>query len=256
MWKAGGATMHTIGTSCRRGTSTIMGTLIFIGILFTAVIPMYLFMRQADTFYEIRKFELGRLDEEKRREDIRVHVFPTPESPPDQPHLTVRVDNRGELLVRVVRVWVNDQSWPVDCAVQGMSQEDLDPLAVEAGPDDTFAIKVTTDRGNEFASDSGIITYLGNGEWEVGMLVINVLIYYAPGGVYDIDIWLGEEIGDPKYSKTIQKSSGTAFTFVDVTENGAPNTYHVKITRGSDIIYNHQVTINWPSGPPVVWVFA
>ena len=155
---------------------------------------MYLFMRQADTFYEIRKFESERLDEEKRREDIRVYVFPIPDSPPDQPRLTVRVDNRGELLVRVVRVWVNDQPWPVDCAVQGMSQIDLEPFEVPDDPE-SYIIKVTTDRGGAFASDSGPITYLGDGEWTAGMLVINVLIYYAPGGVYDIDIWLGEKSG-------------------------------------------------------------
>ena len=251
--------MRITDTSCRRGTSTIMGTLIFIGILFTAVIPMYLFMRQADTFYEIRKFESERLDEEKRREDIRVHVFPTPDVQPDQPSLTVRIDNRGALLVRVVRAWINDQPIPVDCAVQGMSQEDLDPLAVEAEPDDTFAIKVTTDRGNEFASDSSTITYLGNGEWAVGMLVINVLIYYAPGGVYDINVWLGEKLGDSLLSSTIQKSAGAAFTFFDVTEFDIPGeseTYHVEITRGSDVIYSRGVTISWPDGPPVAWVFA
>ena len=36
----------------RRGTASILGTIIFIGILFSSVIPMYLVMRQADTIYE------------------------------------------------------------------------------------------------------------------------------------------------------------------------------------------------------------
>jgi len=250
--------MYIIGSSRRRGISTILGTLISIGILFTAVIPMFLVMRQADTLHEKRKLELGRLDEEKRRENIRVYVFPTPDSPPDQPSLTVRVDNRGELLVRVVRIWVNDQPLDVDCAVQGMSQKGLEPFDVSTEPG-SYIIKVTTDRGNVFASDSGPITYLGGGEWAVGMLVINVLIYYAPGGVYDINVWLGEKLGDPLLSRTIQKSSGMAFTFFDVTEFDIPGeseTYHVEITRGSDVIYSHGVTISWPDGPPVAWVFA
>ena len=216
---------------------------------------MLLVMRQAETIHAMRKYELEILDEEKRGEDIRVHVFPTPEAPPENPSLTVRVDNRGELLVRVVRIWINDNPIESDSPVQAMSTTDLDPFDISSDPD-SHSIKVTTDRGNEFASDSGPIRYLGDGEWAIGMLVINVLIYYEPGGIYDIDVWLGEQTGDPTYTQTIHKSSGTAFTFFDVTENGAPNYYNVKITRGSDIIYNCRVDIDWPDGPSVVWVFA
>ena len=36
----------------RRGVASILGTIIFIGIMFTAIIPMYLVMKQADTLYE------------------------------------------------------------------------------------------------------------------------------------------------------------------------------------------------------------
>jgi hypothetical protein len=48
-----------------RGTSTILGTLIFVGILFTAVIPMMLVMKQADTYYEGEVLDVKRLDEER-----------------------------------------------------------------------------------------------------------------------------------------------------------------------------------------------
>lgn len=246
--------MYFIDSSCRRGTSTILGTLIFVGILFTAVIPMFLVMRQADIFYEKEKFNVGLLDEERKNEDIRVYVFPTPGSP-EPPSLTVRIENRGDILVRVVRIWVNDQEIESDCAVQSMSEADMDPFDVSALPGN-YSIKVTTDKGNKFTSDVAPIYYLGGGEWEIGMLVINVLIYNQPGGIYKIDVWWGAEEGEPTYNQIIQKSSGNAFTFFDVTENGSPESYHVKITRGSDIIYNNQVNIEWPIGPPVVWVFA
>ena len=253
--------MRTIGSSSRRrGISSILGTIIFVGIMFTAVIPMFLVMNQADTFYEKAKFEVGWLDEDKRREDIHVYVFPTPDYTPPSglSSLTVRVENRGELLVRVVRVWVNDNPIESDSSVQAMSRIDMDPFDFLAEPDSSYSIKVTTDRGNEFASDSGTIKYLGGGEWETGMLVINVLIYYAPGGVYEIEVKQGSESGDHIIGSPyiLHKSSGSAFTYFDVSYLDSPNTYHIKITRGSDVIYKKLVDINWPVGPPVVWVFA
>jgi len=39
--------------------------IIFVGIMFTAVIPMMLVMRQADTLHEMRKHQLEIVDEEK-----------------------------------------------------------------------------------------------------------------------------------------------------------------------------------------------
>ncbi|HUV53840.1 MAG TPA: hypothetical protein VMW03_01400 [Candidatus Krumholzibacteriaceae bacterium] len=47
--------------------SSILGTLIFVGILFTAVIPMYLTMNQADVILEQEKHEIAILDEDKER---------------------------------------------------------------------------------------------------------------------------------------------------------------------------------------------
>jgi len=215
---------------------------------------MFLVMRQADIFYEREKFKVGILDEEKKKEDIRVYVFPTPGSP-EPPSLTVRIENRGDVLVRVVRIWVNDTEIESDCAVQSMSKADMIPFNVSENLGN-YSIKVTTDKGNEFTSDVAPIYYLGGGEWDIGMLVINVLIYHGEGGKYYIDVWLGPELGEPTYNQTIQKSAGNAFTFFDVTENQSPNSYHVKITKNSVVIYSRQVLIEWPNGPPVAWVFA
>ena len=56
-----------------RGVSTILGTLIFIGILFTSVIPMMLVMKQADTIYTKKIHELEIKDDEKVREELIVY---------------------------------------------------------------------------------------------------------------------------------------------------------------------------------------
>jgi len=236
-------------TSCRRGTSTILGTLIFIGIMFTAVIPMFLVMMQADTIHEMRKFELERFDQERRDEDMHVYVFPDIVDPTI---LTLRVQNRGSLAVNVVQVWINDITYLFeDFVVPPMSYTNrpLDAFDLETGT--YYFTKITTDRGNVFPSDSGSLHYLGEGSWDYGMYKINVIISCIDSGWFDI-VMNGPTI---VYTDEIQKSSsGPAFAFYDVDEEGF---YDVTITRkNGDVIYDKQVEIEGPYGPPVVWVFA
>ncbi len=142
--------MHTIGSSChRRGTSTILGVIIFVGIIFTAVIPMFLFMKQADILHEIRKVEVGRLDDERRGEDIHVYVFNETTSPDN---LTLRVENWGDFSINIKRIWINDTFYPLDnfyVPPKNALEEELSDFAPV--PDTRYFIKVTTDRGNVFS---------------------------------------------------------------------------------------------------------
>lgn len=254
--------MYIIGSSRRRGISTILGTLISIGILFTAVIPMFLVMRQADTLYEKRRRELNCLDEERNIERIYVYAIPTPEQPSS---LTVTVYNRGDRMVRVVRLWISERSGidddpiELDSPVESMSEVNLGSHVVNPQEGESYYIKVTTDRGNVFASDSNPLRYQG-GEWKVDMLAINVLIY-SSSGVLTIEVtktWDGLDVtGSPA---TVHKgSSGTAFQSFDVTNYDIPieyETYHVSIKKGQSLIHEEDVTMKWPDGPAAEWVFA
>ena len=219
MLTAGGATMFIIGTSCRRGTSTIFGTLIFIGILFTAVIPMFLFMRQADTFYEMRKFELGRLDEERGREDLFFYIIPAL----DPPSLTVKVVNRGELVTKVERIWFNDKPEPVDSAVQPMSNKDLGPFVIlEPG---SYIIMVVTDRGNVISSMCGTPIYTGS-DWQIDLFTIYIMIR-DPSNSLHIEVSLIGE--DPLYDEDVDPNQ-TGY-LIDVSAEG---TYKVRVTKWHD----------------------
>ena len=62
--------------STRKGISTILGTLIFVGILFSSVVPMLLVMNQADTLYEQKKFEQEREDDRRDMEELQMYVYP------------------------------------------------------------------------------------------------------------------------------------------------------------------------------------
>lgn len=242
--------MPTTGTSCRscrRGTSTILGTIIFIGIMFTAVIPMLLVMRQADMLLEQRKYELGCLDEERSNEDLYIYVFPSGGA--TSPDLKVTAQNKGELSLRVVRLWINDDIYELDSAMQPMSgTQDLGTFTISPQNDDSFYFMATTDRGNVVAFDTPL-TWKDQMGWETDIFSVNVLITSLPGQEFKIEIWNDDPlvlVGDSLTEKFDPK-----FFVVDFV-----GTYTVKILRGTKTIYTEDVTITWPDGPPVEWVFA
>ena len=140
--------------------ATILGTIIFVGIIFTAVIPMFLFMRQADTFYDLAKFEVGRLDEERGMENIYFYLEPTVEE--NEPILTLKIINRGELAVRIARVWINDEPREdFDCILSPISDTVL-PFGNLTVPDPqeltSYHVIAITDRGTFVSPLSGIPT--------------------------------------------------------------------------------------------------
>lgn len=232
--------------------------MIFIGIMFTAVIPMFLVMKQADTIYEIRKHELGILDQERMDEEVYFYVFPVTKT---STTLTLKVQNRGNLVVNVVQVWINDLPHLLeDFKVQPMNWNQMvldNSIGFTPVPGTWYFIKIITDRGNIFYSDSGSLHYISESVgWDEGMFAINFLISYPAAGWFNIEIRQSSETGllltSPPFS--IHKSSNKpVFDFFKVPSAA---TYHVKITKGSQVIYNALVTIGWPNGSQIEWVFA
>jgi len=224
-----------------------MGTLIFVGIMFTAVIPMFLVMRQVDTLHEMRTFELESFDDKREGEDIHVYVFKKTASTES---LTLRVENWGDFSVNIDRIWINDTYHLLnDFKVQPMNQLDGDLTDFTPVPNTRYFIKVATDRGNLFFTESGSLYCNSVGEWETDLFTIYFTISKnQPPGWYDVVVRQGSATGlleCPPFS--IKKTRHVlANDFCDVLE---PRTYHVKIMKGSELIYNDVVTIHWPDGP-------
>lgn len=239
----GGDTIYTYKD--RRGVSTILGTIIFIGILFTAVIPMQLVMHQADIIFEQNKLEAQRRDEERARENVVVYVYPTGDAAPD--NLTVMMDNRCEMVVKIVRIWINDTIHAYDGVVQSMSGEELGSFEVNPHNGSSFDVRVTTERGNVYEASTGPIAHDGWG-WEVEDKFINVLIS-SSGVVFKI------YVSGPDYYEEAQvwKIGGTAFKAFAISLNGE---YTVTVKKGSKVIAEETVVMEWPSGPSVIWVYA
>lgn len=233
--------------SCRRGTSTILGTIIFVGIMFTAVIPMLLVMRQAETLHDMSKYELEILDYERISEDIYVYVYPV--GGLTSPDLKVTAQNKGELITRIVRLWINDDPYELNIALQPMSTaQDLGTYPLSPTDDESFFVIVTTDRGNTVGFDTQLTWVDDLSGWTTEeVFSVNVLINSLPGQEFKIDVWGPDsfhvegqtEKHDPKYF------------LVPVAGD-----YTVEIYRGSNLLFTKDLTILWPEGPPVEWVFA
>ncbi len=176
--------MHTSNmfSHKRKGVSTILGTLIFIGIIFSSVIPMTLIMRQADGVYERELHEVKTKDELKNEETLMLFAY----SKTDDSDITVFVQNLGEEVVEVVGVWYNDDRTSVSENIASSEAVSFDPISIPGVEDDPLNVKVTTSNGNIFECALGTVWYGSNG-WYTPSLGVCVTII-NDSGQYHINV--------------------------------------------------------------------
>lgn len=253
----------------RRGVSTILGTIIFIGIMFTSVIPMWLVMKQADVLYERKKLEMARLDEEREREVLELYAFPRSFNEPQW--LNVTAYNQCEFPINLLRLWVNDTDIPLSVTVPSMGSVNVYNLEINASEGSSYQIRATSERGNVYVSETGTLSYNG-GEWETETLGINLIFPSRPGQ--------GKRGNDWRNELEITIAQDDVEIFEDVVmywaisasemffELGAPGTYNVTVwIKQPDndpylgVIYGPErapnagsapITIDWPDGPAVL----
>jgi len=162
----------------RNGIATIIGTILFIGIMFSSIIPMYISMKQADTVYDQKLIEMNRLDQERQRENVAVSSFPTSVIGNT---ITVEAYNIGSADVKLVRVWINDKLFTLDPpkVVKPFMKSTLgyfNPGIANMSMD--FDTTLVSDKGNVFADPYTLsyIWYEGGGFWDVDAILVNVLI--------------------------------------------------------------------------------
>jgi len=156
--------------------STILGMLIFIGMLFTCVIPLFLYVNQVNTFYNRKVTEMTQFDQDREKEQIDVYAYPLSQSSNE---VNVYIKNRSPLSVKIVRVWINDDKFDRSIEIPAMGEGTIESIIIqlETKP---FYIKVMTARGNTFSSYTNPLYYTENG-WSGGMgFVIQVVILANP----------------------------------------------------------------------------
>ena len=149
--------MHTTSTMCRkkkRGVSTIMGTIIFIGIMFTSVIPMLLVMKQADNRYTQKIHEMEYRDRDRADEELHIYAFPD-----ENDDLKVSVENKGVQPVTIKRVWINNTYISLNKTIAPSDDTILGPFDVPTTTNGTFDVKTVSSVANIFASMTGPIYF-------------------------------------------------------------------------------------------------
>ena len=249
--------MSTTTILSRKGTSTILGTLIFVSIIFSAFIPMMLVMRQADTIHEIRKHQLTSLDEEQYREDISYYAYPLDLS---SNQIFVKIENKGSALVKIVSVWINDVvESPQDANIQSMATMELGPFTVDPAVLTSYTVKVVTEKGNIFTSLSGTLHSSG-GTWYTPSLGICIHIE-SERGKYQI---VSKEGGLEFYryeSDNTEQGDIEEIIWVDT-----PGTYYLTIKKwypGDEDNWvvippynNKDIIVSWPASKPITDVYV
>ena len=192
-----------------------------------------------------------RQDDEREREEMYVYVFPTGDTAPN--NLTAMVHNRCALNVEIIRIWVNNTIHPLEKVVHSMSETELASINVGPQEGSSYDILVATRRGNVFESGTDPISY-ESGMWKVETKMINVLIS-SSGVVFKIYVTLPDGQPHPNSPASVWKIGGSAFKAFDITDHGNGD-YNVQVKKGSKVIHNENVTMSWPSGPAVLWVYS
>jgi len=244
----------------RRGVSTIMGTLIFIGIMFTSVIPMLLVMKQVDTIYTQKIHEIEIRDDERERENLIVYTYP------DNEKIKVKIKNIGNVPVKLVRVWINDQCNVTDELISTNSEEVLGPFKISGVlvVGDTVDVKVATERGNVFFCVSGSLYYSGGG-WSTTSYGICVIIHNPQGGEFQIKLWNITREPTPQWDVFYEshcKEWEDVVATTPVLE--ASSEYQVDVYEKKGINWKRlpgspiPTPIDYPNGPPfiLVWLDA
>lgn len=252
--------MCIIGISCRRrGTSTVLGTLIFVGIMFTAVIPMLLVMNQADTLHEMRKHEITRADDERDRENI--DVYPVPSL--TEPEMNVTLINTGGVSAEVVRIRINDTHYNVSEQISTFSSHEVGPFPAATVEGAEYEVRATSTRGNVYTSEIGIIRY-ENGKWISETLGFNLIFPSRPGKGKRTNNWLNElkitieQDGDVLYANSSMYWAVSASEkFFQLDEAGDYQIIVYILCKPTppghwDEIYNTLHSIDWPEDDPII----
>jgi len=220
----------------RRGMAAIIGTLIFVAILMTSVIPMYLTMREADTVYNQRQAEVVRLDQDRQREQIQVIATPIPGTL----KIKVEVMNLGNSDVKMVRTWINDEYFTITSPVDGsngimihpfdrvmIKMYTVTPIQYPDATEAVFDIRMTTELGNVFANDEGPIIFYFYGDyggWGTNNVIVNVLVKSEVNVIVTLNLYY---------------VNGTQRTFI--------TTGAVHVLKGGSEIKPFDIT-SWPHG--------
>jgi hypothetical protein len=240
----------------KKGVSTILGTIIFIGIMFTTIVPMALVMKQADTIYAQRIHESTIDDQDRDKEAATIYGYPVSNVSSE---LMLNVENTGAVPFKVVRVWVNDENFSESTMVASLESKEIGPYNVSIENGTSHVVKVTTERGNSFVSMSGSL-YFDDGEWFTPFFAIIVQINNEGANKYRIylDYKNGTKVlvyPPPEVPNKVD----TDLLISAIIPLETDGTYKIWVEKkmGSDWVNLpgtpvDNIILQWPNGSPIV----
>jgi len=208
--------------------------IIFIGIMFSAVIPMLLVMNQADTLHEIRKVEVDRLDEEHALENIFFNLETSIDPDTDEPMIKLVFYNRCVIAVKIIHLWINDELRDVNYVIPPTSNKEWDLRNLVDPPyHDTasFSVMAVTDKGNIFLPTSGNPEYsydpILGGSWEHDVYTIYIMMTEKRNQLHVLVIFIVPEGDDiPVFNDNLENNIDGYWINVPFEGN-----YHIIVTQ-------------------------
>lgn len=237
----------------KKGMSTILGTIIFVGILFTSFVPMMLVMKQADNIYTRKIHEMQQNDELQAAQELEVFAYPVE----DEDQIKVWIENVGVVPATVHRIWVNDVYITTDESISALDAQTLGPYNVTTFDGAEFDIIVTTVSANSYPSVSGTLHYETEG-WFVPELAICVHVSVGFWGAGSFKIW----ITNSTWQSDVYESGFIWLgNIVEIFNVVTPGNYKVWVERKGwfgdwePLDGSPQISaITYPNGPPIVTV--
>jgi len=234
--------------------STVLGMLIFIGVLFTCVMPFFLYINQVNSIYDQTVVEMKRQDQDRTLENVEVYAYPLNET---GNQIRLYIKNQCPLTVEIVRIWINNQFYSYNVQIPGMSWNITDPLNITLPESNSsfYYVKITTARGNCFSSRTNPLSYTAGSGWSGGgELSINIVISrdYRGSVTYHIRVTKvsdGSIIFDDDVTLV-----GTTPSYFKKIGIEVPNVYNVEITKDGALFKQEQVEVDWQN--PTVWIYV
>jgi hypothetical protein len=253
----------------KRGISTVLGVLLMVGILFTTVIPLYLYINSVNNYYDRAVVNAKIADQERSMEDLDVYVFGHNET---STSIDVAIINRAPLTITVTRIWVmrsdlqkiliftaeNVSSLPLQLiASDQLTIGDLDIAPILGDPDkDYFNIEVTTARGNVFPSETNPLHH--NGGWVPGENPPWVEVMVRSDWDYDsyrIEVFNVEEPSQ-SHVREIDHIHGDYFTIIPIYNAGVYNVTAWNTHHGYRVGSKEVIVENTPFGAVALAYFT
>ena len=234
--------------------STILGTLIFVGILITSVFPMYLYINEVNSYYTKVTADLSRTDQERARELIEVYAYPVFFIINNTVKMNIYVMNRSTSPINITRIWINNTIPSIGgkLSVAGTSDLTIEPIDIPL--DGFFDVWLVTDKGNIFASMTNTIQ-IENGIWSGGIqpFMVNIVINKGVGNrSYMINVTT-----DPPTLTYVHSNGESILALVPIGYE--PGTFYVIVKRVLSktenlTLCNKSVLITFQDPPPWITV--